>query len=349
MAAPIVMISSYPPRLCGIGTFCEEAREFIAQANPGRDVLVISHSDGEGPGVFPLIDMARRDWHKPVLTKVRELDPFAIHIQHEYGLYEHCDARGIGDGNAGFLHLLDHLGDWPTVIEPHTVHGRLRNTEAEFIYKMADAVDVVLFKCHYQKWRLAWTFGTHGWEVPRNVMIVPHGARSDYRWGVHEISQLRKDLGLDRANGMSKHLVGLVGWIQNNKRWDILTDMWEDIRDEILERTGVPWDLLAAGSMRDPAHKPDYDKYVSSLEVLQRKGLAHFYEFVPRGEDYYKVMAVCDFIVLPSIDETQSGTLARIIALNKPYVTAAPLEGLTAQTLESEGGLLFTNKRMLRR
>jgi hypothetical protein len=23
---PIVMISSYPPRLCGIGTFCEEAR-----------------------------------------------------------------------------------------------------------------------------------------------------------------------------------------------------------------------------------------------------------------------------------------------------------------------------------
>ena len=26
---PIVMISSYPPRLCGICTFCEEACEFI--------------------------------------------------------------------------------------------------------------------------------------------------------------------------------------------------------------------------------------------------------------------------------------------------------------------------------
>ncbi len=300
MAAPIVMISSYPPRLCGIGTFCEEAREFIAQANPGRDVLVISHTDGQGPGVFPLIDMSRRDWTKPVLAKVRELDPYAIHIQHEYGLYEHCDARGIGDGNAGFLNLLDQLGDWPTVVEPHTVHGRLRNTEAEFIYKMAEAADVVLFKCHYQKWRLAWTFGTRGWEVPRNVMIVPHGARNDYRWGVHEIPQLRKDLGLDQVDGLSQHLVGLVGWIQNNKRWDILTTMWEDIRKEIQERTGLAWDLLAAGTIRDQAHKPDYDKYVSSLEVLQRKGLAHFYEFVPRGEDYYKVMAVCDFIVLRS-------------------------------------------------
>ena len=59
-------------------------------------------------------------------------------------------------------------------------------------------------------------------------------------------------------------------------------------------------------------------------------------------------MAICDFIVIPSLDETQSGTLARVIALNKPYITTAPMEGLTAQTLESEGGLLFTTKEMLR-
>jgi len=81
---------------------------------------------------------------------------------------------------------------------------------------------------------------------------------------------------------------------------------------------------------------------------LARKGLAHYHEFIPRGEAYYKMMALCDFIVLPSTDETQSGTLARIIALNKPYITTAPMEGLTAQTLESEGGLLFTTKEMLR-
>jgi glycosyltransferase involved in cell wall biosynthesis len=84
------------------------------------------------------------------------------------------------------------------------------------------------------------------------------------------------------------------------------------------------------------------------LEHLAEKGLAHYYEFIPRGDAYYRVMAVCDFIVIPSLDETQSGTLARVIALNKPFITTAPMEGLTAQTLESEGGLLFTNKEMLR-
>ncbi len=349
MNRPIVMISSYPPRLCGIATFCEEAREFIKKAHPNREVLVISHTDGRGKGVYPLMDLSREDWWRPVVAKVKALNPYVVHIEHEYGLYEYRDERGIGDGNAGFLELLTALRDYATVVEPHTVHGRLRDQEAEFIYEMCKRADVVLFKCHYQKWRLAWGFSSRGWPVPRNIAIIPHGARPDRRWGAHEIPRLRRELGLDKVHHLSRHLVGLIGWIQNNKRWDILTTMWENIQNEVLRRTGVEWDILAAGALRDSAHKPDYEEYIRKVDVLERKGMAHFYEFIPRGRIYYKVMAVCDFIVLPSIDETQSGTLARIIALNKPFITTAPLEGLTAQALESEGGLLFTTKEMLRK
>ena len=101
--------------------------------------------------------------------------------------------------------------------------------------------------------------------------------------------------------------------------------------------------------MRDPAHRADYERWKGQLQVLEGKGLAKYYEFIPRGDMYYKAMAVCDFIVLPSIDETQSGTLARIISLNKPFVTTAPMEGLTAQTIESQGGLLFTDRPGLKR
>jgi len=345
---PIVMISSYTPRLCGIAVFCEEAREFIQKHNPGRDVLVISHTDGKGEGVFPIIDMSKRDWWKPVAQKSQELDPFAIHIEHEYGLYEYHDERGIGDGNAGFLALLDDIDQWPVIVEPHTVHGRLRHAEANFIYQMCQRAEVVLFKCHYQKWRLEWTFPGFGWEVPTNIMIVPHGARPDIHWSPEEIPKLREEIGLDKLGYIGQHIVGLIGWIQSNKRWDILTSMWEDIAKQIYERTGEEWDLLAAGAMRDPNHKADYEKYKSEVQLLEKRGLAHYFEFIPRGEVYYKVMAICDFIVLPSMDETQSGTLARIIASRKPFITTAPLEGLTAQTVGSEGGLLFTTKEMLR-
>ena len=343
---PIVLISSYPPRLCGIGTFCEEAREFIQKENPSRDVLVIAHTDGRGKGVFPIIDMARHDWWRPVVEKVRKLDPYAIHIEHEYGLYNYHDRRGRGDGNAGFLELLGQLEPWPVVVEPHTVHGRLSDWEADFVYQMCSRADVVLLKCHYQKWRFDWTCTSFGWETPRNLMVVPHGARSDRRYRIDQVVALRKELGLDTT--LARHVVGLIGWIQNNKRWDILTTMWEDIAQELLATTGKNWDLLAAGEMRDPAHKSDYEKYRGQVELLEKKKLAHFYEFTPRGVPYYKIMAICDFIVLPSIDETQSGTLARIIALNKPYITTTPMEGLTAQTIESGGGLMFTNREMLR-
>jgi len=342
------MVSSYPPRLCGVGTFTEEAREFIQKASPQRDVLVISHTDGRGDGVFPIIDMSHRDWWKAVADKIEELDPHAVHLEHEYGLYEYRDKRGIGDSNKGFLRLLEAINDYPTVVEPHTVHGRLRDAEADFIHKLCQRSDVVLFKCHYQKWRLDWTFPGYGWETPRNIMVVPHGARPDRRWGVHEISELRKELGLDRM-GLADDLVGMVGWIQSNKRWDILFSMWEEIHAEIKLRSGQEWDLLAAGAVRDPHHQADYERWKSEVLKLEEKGIGHYYEFIPRGDTYYKVMAICDFIVLPSTDETQSGTLARIIALNKPYITTAPMEGLTAQTLQSEGGLLFTTKKMLKK
>ena len=349
MPAPIVMISSYPPRLCGIGTFCEEAREFVQKHNPDRDVLVISHTDGRGEGVFPLMDLSRQDWWKPVADKIHQLKPYAVHIEHEYGLYEYLDERGQGDGNDGLLNLLEALSDVPTIMEPHTVHGRLTDFEADFVFKMSRRADVVLFKCHYQKWRLDWNFAGRGWPTPRNIMVVPHGARSDRRYSLEEVVALRKDIGLAEPPQLAEHLVGLIGWIQSNKRWDILTGMWEGIAADIKKRTGEDWDLLAAGAMRDPNHKKDYEKYKSEVQLLEKKGLAHYYEFVPRGDVYYKMMAVCDFIVLPSTDETQSGTLARIIALNKPYITTAPMEGLTAQTLESGGGMLFTTKDMLRR
>ncbi len=344
---PIVMVSSWPPRKCGIGTFAEEALEFMCAREPDRPAWVVCHTDGRGENAFPLIDIDRADWYAPVADKIKELDPYAVHLQHEYGLYNHVDEHGVSDENAGFIRLLEELHDYPTVVEPHTVHGRLKEHEEQFIRRLAGVCNVLLFKCHYQKWRLDWTFSTRGWERPHNIMIVPHGARPDRRYAIDEVDQLKEELGLGHLRG--KHVIGLVGWIQSNKRWDILTDMWDSVHDEIQEATGQDWTLLAAGDMRDPHHRRDFERYVNGVKFLEEKGIGHFHKFTPRGDVYYKVMGVCDFVVLPSLDETQSGTLARIIALNKPYVTTAPMEGLTAQTLESGGGLLFTNKEMLRR
>jgi len=343
---PIVMVSSWPPRKCGIATFAEEAMEFIRRHQPDRPTCVVCHTDGRGENVYPVMDVSRADWYEPVAEQIARLDPYVVHIEHEYGLYQHMDEEGGPDRNEGFLKLMELLRPFPTVVEPHTVHGRMKDHEEVFVRRLAELCNVLLFKCHYQKWRLDWIFSRKGWERPRNIMIVPHGARPDRRFPIDAVESLKSELGLGDLRG--RHVIGLVGWIQANKRWDIMTDMWNEIHDEIYRRTGQDWILLAAGDIRDPNDRQEFERYVNGVKLLEEKGIGHFYRFTPRGELYYKVMGICDFVVLPTVDETQSGTLARIIALNKPYVTTAPLEGLTAQTLESGGGLLFTNRPMLR-
>ena len=90
--------------------------------------------------------------------------------------------------------------------------------------------------------------------------------------------------------------------------------MWEDIATESRSQAGWEWDLLAADPLRDPHHQGDYEQCKGDVQLLADKALAHYHEFIPRGDIYYKMMEVCGFIVRPSIDETQSGTLARIIA-----------------------------------
>jgi glycosyltransferase involved in cell wall biosynthesis len=179
-------------------------------------------------------------------------------------------------------------------------------------------------------------------------MVVPHGARPDRRYSLADVVALRKELGLDDSPPLAGHLVGLVGWIHANQRWDILTGMWEEIAATIRHRTGQQWDLLAAGATPEANAAPPPGT-ARQVEVTAVGSPARYYEFAGRGELYDKMLAVCDFIVMPAIDETQSGTLARIIALNKPYIVPAPTEGLTVQTLDSDGGLLFTTREMLKR
>ena len=339
--APLVVISSYVPRKCGIATFTEEAIEFIRRHMPDRPIHIISHLDGRGSNVHPIIDQRDPEWYIPVIDLVRELDPYAVHIEHEYGLYEVIGTDGRGDHNAGFLGLLEGIADYPTVVEPHTVHGRYRDHEDSFLRALVERCSLLLLKCDYQRWRMEWNFGYE----PDNVVVVPHGARPDRAHLTTE--DCRRALEFESLHG--KRVLGLVGWIQRNKRWDLVLDHWEGLAAAARERTGEEWMLLAAGNVRDPDDTHFFETCRSKILDLQARGRAHYFEFDPRGELYYQVMGSCDAVALPSVDETQSGTLARIFALNRPFVTSAPVEGLTSQTLESEAGLLFTNEATLRR
>jgi glycosyltransferase involved in cell wall biosynthesis len=341
---PLVVVSSFPPRKCGIATFIEEALEFVRLHLPERPIHIISHLDGQGPNVHPILDQQDPDWPEKVGTYIAQLDPYIVHLEHEYGLYNYVDpVTGQHDNNERFIRLLAYLrkAGIPTLVETHTVHGRYTEAEERFLRQLVATCTTWMLKCDYQRWRMEWNFK----ERPENVTVIPHGARPD-KLGL-DPEQCKERLGLPELTG--KKVLGLVGWIQTNKRWDLILDQWEDLRREVFEQTGEEWMLLCAGNMRDPNDTAFFQMCKARAQELERKGIARYVEFDPRGEVYYEMMACFDVVALPSLDETQSGTLARIFALGKPYITSAPLEGLTSQTIESEAGLLFSNQATLRR
>jgi 1,2-diacylglycerol 3-alpha-glucosyltransferase len=341
---PLVVVSSYPPRKCGIATFTEEALEFVRAHLPERPIHIISHLDGQGPNVHPMLDQQDPDWPEKVGAYIEQLDPYVVHLEHEYGLYSYTDpATGHHDNNERFIRLLTYLREAgiPTLVETHTVHGRYTELEERFLRQLVATCTTWILKCDYQRWRMEWNFK----ERPENALVIPHGARPD-KLNL-DAEACKAQLGLHELRG--KKVLGLIGWIQTNKRWDLILDQWEDLRRDVLEQTGEEWMLLCAGNMRDPNDAAFFQMCKAKAQEMERKGIARYVEFDPRGDMYYEMMACFDVVALPSLDETQSGTLARIFALGKPYITSAPLEGLTSQTVESEAGLLFSNQATLRR
>ena len=348
---PLVMVTPLPPHSSRVSGLAEDALEFVHTQSPERELVAITFSDHTGADskyarVIRTMDLSAADWPRKLAEQIRGLDPYVVHLHHEWDLYT-GSGQSQDAGNRQFLELLDGLGKLPTIVEAHSVQGRLRHEEESFLADLAARCTILVLKCDYQKWRLEWAFSQSARTMPHNITVVPQGARPDRHYDPQHIDGIKDELGLGDLKG--KHLVGLVGWIQENKRWDIVTNLWPEIHHSICMQTGEEWLLFAAGDINDPLYQENFDYYVDQIRALERIGQARFYQFSPQGEAYYKVLALCDFLVLPTLDSTQSGTLARIIALNKPYVTTAPLEGLTAMTVESEGGLLFTNRETLRR
>lgn len=351
LSLPLVVVSTLPARVTGIASFAEDALRYIEREVPGRRIVVVCH-EGETAvderfERWPIIDVRNERWPDVVADRLAELNPYCVHIQHEYSLYARLGEDDQSRLTGGLLRLLARSQDWPVLLEMHTVHSRLHRAEEDLIARVAEQCQILAFKCDYQKWRLEYVFTQEGRPVPSNIAVIPHGARPDISFGAAEIDAIKRELGLSDLVG--RRLVGLVGWMQNSKRWDLVTQVWPEVQEAIRNECGEEWLLLAAGDVRDASHLDNHELFLSEISKLEQHGLARYFQFSPQGEMYYKALAVCDFVILPVLDETQSGTLSRIIALNKPYIATAPLEEFTAMTVESEGGLLFTNRETLKR
>ncbi|MHC4435563.1 MAG: glycosyltransferase family protein [Planctomycetota bacterium] len=126
----IRIVSTYPPRRCGIGTFSRDLatalEHFTAEVG---NIRIAAIDNGSGPYRIPVeltIDQYNpkswQDTTKHILTRARETDyPTAVLLQHEYGLDPDDDGR---DGRGtNYVKMAKDFTDagLATVVYLHTV------------------------------------------------------------------------------------------------------------------------------------------------------------------------------------------------------------------------------------
>jgi glycosyltransferase involved in cell wall biosynthesis/multidrug transporter EmrE-like cation transporter len=308
----ILVVSSYPPRHCGIGAY---ARDQVARLRgSGHSVTVLTPPDGDGDlrtSFFrgrPFFRAARL---------ARRYDQVIVHFQP--GLYFRPGAPvakvlaalglvwlALRAGSR--LDLVIHEADPPNLWRPDYALLRLA-------FAVADQVS---FHTEAERRDLE-----RQYRVRVRAGLVAHHveARATPR------REARARLGLSDATGP---VFVCPGFIQPSKGMDRAVDGFA--------AAAVPngGRLYIVGSVRDPS--PELERYAHELEERCREvpGVTLVDRFLP-DEEFDLWVSAADWVVLPYRRSWSSGVLARAHALGRPAIVAA-VGGLVEQA--GDGDLL---------
>jgi len=316
-------VSSWPPRSCGIATYSLELVEALRAE--GVEVEIVCHRDGGKEGekkVHPVIDLGETDWQEKFYLTVKKIAPDILHIQHEYGLYSRKD-----DFSSGLLYPLFRFKidkKFPVVITYHSVYSKLDRGRSLFMDVAQRLVDAGIVHEEYQRICLPFNIG----RMVKNIYVIPHGAKKDVCVSKKEA---KKSLALE-----GKKIVGMIGWFAPTKGYHRVIKMWEFLSREL----GPDTFLLIAGEARmGIGEQVEYKNKILSLVEKSRakdKIKVVLGSFSP--EEYEKILASFDLLVLPYTLISQSGNLAHSFSLGIPVVATA-IEGLKAEIEASGAGI----------
>jgi len=319
----IAWISSWPPRPCGIATYSMELVEALKAS--GSEVHIVCHTDGGSPGernVYPVIDTGRIGWDERLYLAVKEINPDVVHIQHEYGLYQTHSDHAAGLFRPLFRWKVE--GKYALVVTYHSVYRNLSDPIAWYTDLMQRLVDAGIVHELYQWVYLPGNIG----RVVDNVYVIPHGTKADLTISKDDTKSL---LGLS-----GKKVIGMIGWFIPTKGFHRVIKMWDKLTQELDPGTV----MVVAGEARrgDPAQKEYRQKLLSLVEGCRKKERIKLVLGSFSSQEYDRVLASFDVMVMPYSFASQSGNLAHSLALGVPII-ASGLEGLKAEIEASGAGI----------
>ena len=164
----LALVSTYPPRPCGIGTFSRDLRSALLEADPALEIDVLSivrdHHTSTEPEVLSVIRQDVRADYVAVPTLLDGRGTDVVLIEHEFGIFG-------GDSGSYVLSLVQELRQ-PFVVTLHTVLSSPSPRQAEVLGKL----------CHRAALVTVFTETARRMVVDADVVpaervrVVPHGA-----------------------------------------------------------------------------------------------------------------------------------------------------------------------------
>jgi glycosyltransferase involved in cell wall biosynthesis len=162
------IVSTYPPRACGIGTFAADLQGTLIGVSgvEAADVVAVVHepSRPQRPGLLSVIAHAVRGDYVRAARTLGRLDVDVVLLQHEYGIF------GGRDGDY-VLSFAEELAQ-PLVVTLHTVLSKPTTHQLEVLTELCEQAELVIVMTNTAL-RLLVDCGACPEE---KVRIVPHGA-----------------------------------------------------------------------------------------------------------------------------------------------------------------------------
>jgi glycosyltransferase involved in cell wall biosynthesis len=299
------IVSTYPPRACGIGTFAADLRGtlFGVPGVEGADLVAVVNepSRPQRRGLLATIAQSVRGDYVRTARMLGRLDVDVVLLQHEYGIFGGRDGEYV-------LSLADELAQ-PLVVTLHTVLSAPRQHQAEVLTELCARAELVIVMTDTAL-RLLVDCGAC---PERKVRVVPHGAPARLT------ARGADDLDVRRAEPYAhvggRFQLSTFGLISPGKGLETAIEALPSL----IERHPEIAYVIAGRTHPDVAHR-EGERYRLMLErrVLEL-GLSEHVEFDDRFlsiEELSDLLAATDVFVTPYRNQEQivSGALTFAIA-----------------------------------
>ncbi|MCF7790781.1 MAG: glycosyltransferase [Victivallales bacterium] len=309
----IVMISTYPPIECGIGTYSKYLTDALKKTE--NEIYVVSQYGAKGDTVFPAYNSDDCGLSKKIFDTVKKLAPDIIHIQHEFGLFGEMDGVAVLD-----LIIRAKVCNIPVVTTLHTVRKDFEYRKRRVLEEVCKQSDSLIV---HEKDHIPILTDFYGIEVDK-IHQIYHGART-----AEPIKDAKEKLGLT-----GKKVVLLLGYIRQTKGFHRIIDIFPSIVKEVDNAY-----LVLASQVR----VSEFNEYRNSLfkkinsSPVKENIIVFDGKFPQRTFDY--ILNAADVLPFAYTLGAQSGIMAHALSFGKPVVVSE-LEAFKNIIKDSSAGLI---------